>query len=29
MDTDSFITCIKTGDVYEDIENDVEKIFDT
>ena len=29
MDTDSFIINIKTGDVYEDIANDVEKRFDT
>ena len=29
MDTDSFIINIKTEDSYEDINNDVEKIFDT
>ena len=29
MDTDSFIINIKTEDAYEDIANDVEKIFDT
>ena len=29
MDTDSFITCIKTEDLYEDIINHVEKRFDT
>ena len=29
MDTDSFIRHIKTEDFYEDIANDVEKIFDT
>ena len=29
MDTDSFIINIKTEDIYEDIANDVEKIFDT
>ena len=29
MDTDSFIINIKTNDFYEDIANDVEKIFDT
>ena len=29
MDTDSFIIHIKTEDVYEDIANDVEKVFDT
>ena len=29
MDTDSFIMHIKTEDFYEDIANDVEKIFDT
>ena len=29
MDTDSFIVNIKTADFYEDIANDVEKIFDT
>ena len=29
MDTDSFIIQIKTGDVYEDIANDVEKRSDT
>ena len=28
MDTDSFIIHIKTEDVFEDIANDVEKIFD-
>ena len=28
-DTDSFITYIKTEDFYEDIEDDVEKRFDT
>ena len=29
MDTDSFIIDIKTGDIYKDIANDVEKWFDT
>ena len=29
MDTDSFIICVKTEDVYEDIANDVEKRSDT
>ena len=29
MDTDSFITHIKTEDFYKDIANDVEKRFDT
>ena len=29
MDTDSFIIHIKAEDVYEDIRDDVEKIFDT
>ena len=29
MDTDSFIIHIKTGDLYVDIANDVEKRFDT
>ena len=29
MDTDSFIIHIKTEDFYEDIDNDVEKWFDT
>ena len=29
MDTDSSIIHIKTKDVYEDIEDDVEKSFDT
>ena len=29
MDTDSFIMHIKTKDFYEDIADDVEKIFDT
>ena len=29
MNTDSFIIQIKTGDVYEDIPNDLEKRFDT
>ena len=29
MDTDSFIANIKTEDVYKDIANDVEKMFDT
>ena len=29
MDTDSFITSIKTKDFYKDIANDVEKRFDT
>ena len=29
MDTDSFIINIKTEDVYEDVTNEVEKIFDT
>ena len=29
IDTDSFIIHIKTKDVYENIANDVEKIFDT
>ena len=28
MDTDSFIIHIKTEDVYEDIADDVEKVFD-
>ena len=29
MDTDSFIMSVKTEDFYNDISNDVEKIFDT
>ena len=29
MDTDSFITDIKTNDFYKDIANDVENRFDT
>ena len=29
MDTDSFIMNIKTEDIYKDIANDVEKMFDT
>ena len=29
MDTDSFIAYIKTDDIYKDIAEDVEKIFDT
>ena len=29
MDTDSFIIDIKTEDIYEDIANNVEKMFDT
>ena len=29
MDTESFIINIKSVDFYEDIANDVEKIFDT
>ena len=29
VDTDNFITHIKTNDFYENIANDVEKIFDT
>ena len=29
MDTDSFIIYIKTGDIYKDIANGVEKWFDT
>ena len=29
MDTDSFIIHIKTGDIYEDIADDVEKRFNT
>ena len=29
MVNDSFIIHIKTKDFYEDIENDIEKIFDT
>ena len=29
MDTDSFIMHIKTEDLYQDIVDDVEKIFDT
>ena len=29
MDTDSFIMHIKTGDFYDDIAGDVEKIYDT
>ena len=29
MDTDSFIVSIKTGDIYEDIAEDVETRFDT
>ena len=29
MDTDSFITYIKTKDFYKDIANDVESMFDT
>ena len=28
MDTDNFVVCIKTKDVYEDIADDVEKRFD-
>ena len=29
MDTDSFITHIKTEDFFEDVANDIEKWFDT
>ena len=29
MDTDSFIFHVKTDDIYKDIAEDVEKIFDT
>ena len=29
MDTDSFIVCIKTGDIYKDIAEDVDTRFDT
>ena len=29
MDTDSFIVHLKTGDIYEDITEDVETRFDT
>ena len=29
MDTDSFIVHVETGNIYEDIANDVEKRFDT
>ena len=29
MDTDSFIVHVKTDDIYKDIEEDVEKRFDT
>ena len=29
MDTDSFIVYIKTDDIYKDIAEDVETIFDT
>ena len=29
MDTDSFIAHVKTDDIYKDIEEDVEKRFDT
>ena len=29
MDTDRFVINIKTGDFYEDIANNVEKLFDT
>ena len=29
MDTDSFIVCIKTDDIYKDIAEDVENRFDT
>ena len=29
MDTDSFIVYIKTGDIYKDIDEDVESRFDT
>ena len=29
MDTDSFIIYIKTEDFYKEIDNDVEKIYDT
>ena len=29
MDRDSFIICIKSGDFYEDIANDVDERFDT
>ena len=29
MDTDSFLTYIKTEDFYKDITNDVERWFDT
>ena len=29
MDTDSFVVCIKTEDIYVDIANNVETRFDT
>ena len=29
MDTDSFIVHVETGNIYEDIANDIEKRFDT
>ena len=29
MDTDSFTFHVKTGDIYEAIAKDIEKIFDT
>ena len=29
MDTDSFIVHVKTGDIYKDIAEDIEKRFDT
>ena len=29
MDTDTLIVCLKTDDVYKDIAEDVETIFDT
>ena len=29
MDTDSFIVCIKTNDIFKDIAGDVEARFDT
>ena len=29
MDTDSFIACIKTNEIYKDIAEDVETRFDT
>ena len=29
LDTDTFIVCTKTDDIYKDINEDVESIFDT